>query len=334
MLIAASLVFSAGAAAQTPELKPDHPQRYTVTEGDTLWGIAQKFLKDPWRWPEIWQRNQDIKNPHLIYPGDVLVLTVVDGEPQVKALKQRKLTKMVPTVRAMPREEPIPTIPPSAIQAFIDKPLIMNVGDLDRSGYVASGLEGKINLGKYSVFYGRAMPDSDESLYQIFRAGKKYVDPETNEFLGIQVVDVGTARMLVAGETAKMEVIESNLEVTPGDRLMPAPKDLGFPYFEPRSPDKEVRGAILDFPKGVAEGGPFSVAVVNVGERDDLAPGHVLRIMRKEDRQRDPVTGKWFEPPLEPSGLMILFRTFEKVSYALVTNANLSIRVGDVVETP
>ena len=334
ILIAMLLALSGTAAAEAPELKADHPQRYTVTEGDTLWGIAEKFLKDPWRWPEIWQRNQDIKNPHLIYPGDVLVLTTVDGAPQVKVLQQRKLTKLVPTVRAMPREDPIPTIPPSAIQAFIDKPLIMNIGDLDNSGYVASGLEGKINLGKFSVFYGRGMPDSDARLYQIFRAGKKYVDPETNEFLGLQVVDVGTARMLVAGETAKMEVIDSNLEVSPGDRLMPAPKDLGFPYFEPRSPGKEVRGAILDFPKGVAEGGPFSVAVVSVGERDDLAPGHVLRILRKERPQRDPITKKFFEPPLEPSGLMILFRTFEKVSYALVTNANLAIRVGDVVETP
>ena len=333
-LIAGVLAIAGTAWAESPELKPDHPKSYTVTEGDTLWGIAEKFLKEPWRWPEIWQRNQNIKNPHLIYPGDVLVLTTVEGEPKVKALQQRKLTKLSPNVRAMPREEPIPTIPPSAIQAFIDKPLIINVGDLDRSGYVATGLEGKLNLGKFSVFYGRNMEESESKLYHILRPGRKYVDKATNEFLGMYVEDVGTARLLAAGETAKLEVLASNLEVSPGDRLIPASKDLGFPYFEPRAPGKEVRGTILDFPKGVNEGGPFSIAVISLGERDDLAPGHVLRILRKERPQIDPVTKQKFEPPLEPSGLVMLFRTFEKVSFGLITNANLAVRVGDVVETP
>jgi len=145
---------------------------------------------------------------------------------------------------------------------------------------------------------------------------------------------VGTARLLAAGETAKMEVVASNLEVSPGDRLVPAPKDLGFPYFEPRSPGKEIRGTILDFPKGVNEGGEYSVAVVTLGARDDLAPGHVLRVMHKARPQKDPGTKQIFEPPLEPSGLAIIFRTFEKVSYALITNATLAMKVGDVVETP
>jgi len=334
ILIAGILTISGSARAETPQLKPGHPERYTVTEGDTLWGIAQKFLKDPWRWPEIWQRNQEIKNPHLIFPGDVLVLSVVDGKPQVKAIKQRKLTKLSPSMRTEPRDTAIPTIPPSAIQAFLDKPLIINIGDLDNSGYVAAGLEGKLSLGKFSIFYGRSLPDSQTQLYQIFRPGKKYVDPVTNEFLGLQVVNVGTARLLSSGETAKLEVISSNLEVSPGDRLLPAPKDLGFPYFEPRSPGKEVRGTILDFPKGLNEGGPLSVIVVNLGARDDLAPGHVLRVLYKPRPVKDPVTNKVFEPPLEPSGLAMLFRIFDKVGYALITDAHLAIKIGDIVETP
>jgi len=334
--IAALIAVSSWAAAQDKPitLKPGYPERYTVQKGDTLWGIAGKFLQDPWRWPEVWQRNQDIQNPHLIFPGDVLVLRVVDGKPQVSALPQRKLSKLVPTVHAKPREDAIPTIPPSAIQAFLDQPLVVDPHGLDDMGYVAVGLEGRLALGKYSLFYGRGIKDESVKSYQIFRPGKQYIDPNTSELLGVQAIHVGDAHVIAPGESAKMEVTRSHLEISPGDRLVPAPKNLGFPYYEPRPPSREVRGLILDAPRGVAEVGPLSVVVLNLGKRDEIEPGHVLRIMRKEKLQKDPVTKEMFQPPLEQTGVLMVFRTFEKVSYALILHATNAIHLKDVVETP
>ena len=185
--ISGGLLFGAHAAEnEAPKLDPNHPDRYVVKDGDTLWGIAQKFLVDPWRWPEIWQQNPDIENPHLIFPGDVLVMsTASDGEsPQVRVLRERKLSKLSPTVRAESLDEAVPTIPPSVILPFLRKPLVIDRGELDNSPYVAVGEEGKIALGKYSVFFGRGFDQTEAGkLYHIFRPGKLLIHPETNESL-------------------------------------------------------------------------------------------------------------------------------------------------------
>ncbi len=333
-LIAALTASPFSVRAQAPELKPDHPQRYTVKQGDTLWGIAAQFLTNPWRWPILWQVNPGIENPHLIYPGDVLVMTTVDGDPRLKVLRNRKVSQLSPTVRAEPYRDAIPTIPPSAIQAFLSSPLIIDRGELDRAGYVAIGEDSAIVLGKFSVFYGRSLPPEPSEFYRIFRPGKTFLDPHTGEFLGVEAQHIGDARMIKPGETARMEVVRSYQEVSPGDRMLPTPKEIGLPYYLPRAPDNDVRGAILHLPNGVAEAGPYSVVVVSVGERDGIAPGHVLRILHHAPPERDPVTRRFFTPPEDISGLMMIFRSFEKVSYALILQAKRPIHVADAVATP
>ncbi len=320
-------------AMASPELQSNHPSRYTVKKGDTLWGIASRFLKDPWHWPEIWQRNDQIQNPHLIYPGDVLVLNIIDGSPELKVLR-RKVVRLSPTIHTEPLDDAIPTIPPSAIQAFLTSPLVVEQDELDGAGYVAIGLDDKIALGAYSQFYARGLAPDDTEFYQILRPGKQFIDPITNEFLGQKAIHVGDARMMEYGVTAKLEVIRSNLEVSPGDRMIPAPDKIGFPYFTPRAPEDQVRGHILDAPGGVAQVGPLSVVVISVGERDNIQPGHVLRILHDAGMYRDPVTRDLFKIPDEDSGLLLVFRTFEKVSYALVVKAVRPVNVLDVVETP
>ncbi len=324
---------SGWAATTAPDLRPDHPQRYTVQQGDTLWGIAARFLKDPWRWPEIWQRNAAIKNPHLIYPGDVLVMNMVAGSPELKVLR-RKVVKLSPAIYTEPLEAAIPTIPPSAIQSFLSSPLVVEKGGLRDAGHVAIGSDGKIALGAYSILYARGLPESDAKFYRILRPGKRFVDPVNGEFLGQQAIHVGDARMLTPGETARMEVVRSHGEVSPGDQLIPAPDDIGLPYYTPSAPEHDVRGFIIDAPGGVAEVGPLSVVVISVGTRENVESGHVLRILRDAGLARDPVTRETFRIPQEESGLLMVFRAFEKVSYALVMKAVRPIHVLDVVETP
>lgn len=351
-VFAASLLFlgsagvfvnHAGAAESTPpKLDPNHPDRYVVKEGDTLWGIAQKFLVDPWRWPEIWQQNPNIENPHLIFPGDVLIVSQggagTGGAPELKVLRGRKVTKLLPEVRAQPIEAAIPTISPDIILPFLRKPLIIKRGELDDSPYVAIGEEGGIALGKYSVMFARGFEHTKApeigDLYHVFRPGKLLIHPQTNEALGIQALHLGVARVLQPGETAKMEIILAHEDINPGDRLMPLPEDISLPYYYPRAPARKVAGIIVDAPQAVSELSRLSTIVVSLGERDQIEAGNVLRIMRKEPPQLDPVTGRMFDPPLQSSGLAMVFRTFEKVSYALVMTSTRVIHINDRVESP
>ncbi|MDH3640053.1 MAG: peptidoglycan-binding protein, partial [Gammaproteobacteria bacterium] len=233
-----------------------------------------------------------------------------------------------------PYSDAIPTIPPSAIQAFLSSPLVIEQGELDRAGYVAVGQDSAIVLGKFSVFYGRGLPPEDSEFYRIFRPGKSFIDPHTNEFLGVEAQHIGDARMLQPGETARMEVVRSYQEVSPGDRMLPAPQEISLPYYAPRAPDQDVRGSILHVPDGVVEAGPYSVVVISLGARENMAPGHVLRILHQAGPERDPVTRKMFIPPESSSGLLIVFRTFEKVSYALVVQATRAVHIQDYVATP
>jgi len=326
---------------EPPQLVPGAPERYVVKEGDTLWGLARKFLVNPWEWPEIWQKNPGIENPHLIFPGDVLILSGGDGgtEPQVKVLRQRKVTKLSPTIRAEPIEAAVPTISPDIILPFLRKPLIIERGELDDAPYVAIGEEGAIAMGKYSVFFGRGFDQENNrvkagDLFHIFRPGKLLIHPLTNESLGIQALHLGIARVIEAGATSKMEIILAYEDVNPGDRLVAQKEQISLPYFQPRAPERKLTGIIVDAPQSVSELSRLSIVVLSLGERDEIEPGHVLRIMRKEPLRKDPVTGKMFQPPLQSSGLAMVFRVFEKVSYALVMTSNRVININDVVQTP
>lgn len=336
LLIAFGL--SAGpASGEEPRLQSDPPERYTVKEGDTLWSIARQFLENPWRWPEIWQQNPGIENPHLIYPGDVLVLTGVAGDgstPKVKVLRERKITKLKPEVRVVERDDAIPTIPPDAIQPFLSSPLVIDEDGMDTAGYVAAGLEGSILLGQYSVFFARGVNESGASYFNIFRPGKRLVHPETGEFLGLQAIHLGEARVLEPGETTKMEITASTQDIGLGDRMVPAEEDIALPYYQPHAPEQPVDGLIIDIHGAVAEGGPLQVIVVTLGSREGIEQGHVLRIRRNQPDQKDVVTGEMISIPPQDTGLAIVFRVFDKVSYALVLEATRAVHLTDFVTNP
>ena len=328
LLLAIAMSLGAGSAwAQTtPELRSDHPDRYVVQKGDTLWDIASRFLKDPWRWPLIWQNNPNIENPHLIYPGDLLVVTGLDTI---------KIVRLKPKVRRNPLDRGIPAIPPNVIQPFLTSPLIIQEGELDQAGYVLQGVDDQIVLGKYSGFYARNLGDLEAESYRLFHIGETLVHPETGELLGIETRHLGDARMLRADQDiSKLVVIDSSEDIGPGDRILPTNDSAPLPYFEPRAPQQDVEGWILYAPKGVREVGRFDVVIITGGEREGLEPGHVLRAMYHRAGRTDPVTGETYILPDESSGLMMVFRVFEKLSFALIMEATRAINIGDKYINP
>lgn len=354
VLLILLLSIPGGVGAEEVALKPDHPERYTVRAGDTLWGIASRFLKSPWHWPKIWRLNEQIRNPHLIYPGDVVLLRYVDGRPELTLLRTDKVlipdmsakerlpeapaagrptVKLEPRVYAEPLEKAIPTIPPSAIVPFLTEPRVVEEGELERAAYVTVGLDNRIALGSQSQFYARGVSAAGE-YYHVFRAGKPIRHPDTGELLAYEALYLGDARLLEPGDPSKFIATRARQEILPRDRLIPAPPTAGLPYYYPKAPPKKVEGRIVGALNAVAEIGPYSVVTITLGKREGLEEGHVLRVLRHAGKQRDPVTREDYALPDEDSALILVFRTFEKVSYALVMTATRPVHVLDAVVTP
>jgi hypothetical protein len=353
------------AHADEVQLKADHPERYTVQKGDTLWDIASRFLNSPWLWAKVWKGNEQIKNPHLIYPGDVIVMRWVDGKPELSVLRNEKLplseapTEPGSTVAETP-DEPlpplstgstgrteklkpgihgellsaaIPTIPPDAIMPFLTFPLAVGEKELTNAGYVTIGLDDRIALGDQSEFYARDVKGDDDYFY-IFRPGRPIRHPETKELLGYEAIYLGDAKRLESGDPAKMIVTRVKQEILPTDRLLAAPSHVPLPYYYPSAPPKEVNGRIASALDAVAEIGTYGIVAITLGKREGIQEGHVLRVMRHVGTRRDPVKGGNYKIPDEESGLVMVFRVYEKLSYALVMRATRPVHVLDAVVTP
>jgi LysM repeat protein len=357
-IIALLLTSPAHTRADQVQLAPDHPERYTVVKGDTLWDISTRFLKSPWMWPKIWKINQEIKNPHLIYPGDVIVLRMVNGQPELSVLRKETLApalpslpagakapeaapatdgrtvKLEPQVHAEPLESAIPTIPPNAILPFLTRPLAVGENELEQAGYVAAGLDDRIALGNGSLFYARGLKDGGPEYYQVFRPGKAIHNPDTGELLAYEAVYLGNAQRLETGDPSKLVVTEVKQEIIPSDRLLAAPKKASLPYYYPHSPKTQVVGRIVSALNSVDEIGPHTVVGISLGTREGVEEGNVLRILRHAGTAKDPVTREQFNLPDETSGLLLIFRTYEKMSYALVMNATQPVHLLDTVTTP
>jgi hypothetical protein len=340
------------ARADVIKMKDGHPDRYVVKKGDTLWGISSRFLDSPWNWPKVWRNNQQIKNPHLIYPGDVIVFKVVKGEPTLTVERSEKLVPtggtegasvVVPenerTVRLQPRVRveslagAIPTIPPGAIQPFLDSPGVVTHDELEDAGYVTVGMGGRLILAAGSEFYARALPPEVND-FKIVRRGQPLINPSTGRLLGYESVDLGDARVIKHGDPTKLVMLRARQEVLPTDRLIPAPKVAALPFFQPHAPKKDVHGWILLGENAVAEIGPQTVVAISLGSNDGINEGTVLRVKRHVGKAIDPLTHQDYALPDENAGLVMVFRTFAHVSYALVMSENRPIHVDDAVVTP
>jgi len=388
------------------ELNPEHPEKYTVVKGDTLWDISARFLKKPWRWQEIWQVNPQIKNPHLIYPGDLVALTFQDGQPVLSLERAGEITsgrnvKLSPTVRSYEKNEAIPPIPVDAIQQFLKWPLIFEEDEMDDWPYIVSSYEGHLIASVNNTIYIRGLSDDVETnQYSIYRKGPAYVNlkkdkDEEDEVLGYEAIYVGQAIMQKKGDPASAVITSVDREVLTGDRLIPNSDQKVNIEFTPSSNKTQLEGNILSVLTGiselggVAQIGQYQVVVLNIGESSGVEPGNVFGIYQSnlevidtigpnqpkniavEDEKRikferedthfvDRELSKLVNGirnainkfdnrfpefanrkskseiillPEEYVGNMMVFRTFDKISYALVMEINGPVHVLDTVRS-
>ncbi|WP_213878104.1 LysM peptidoglycan-binding domain-containing protein [Pseudomonas sp. dw_358] len=338
-LLALLLLACAGLAQAQVQLRDSSPQRYTVVQGDTLWEIAGKFLDQPWEWPHIWHANPQVANPDLIYPGDTLVLGYgTDGQPQITLVRgaSRGTIKLSPRVRSTPVADAIPSIPLESINSFLlSNRIVDRAEDFQTAPYIVAGDAERVLSGMGDVIYARGHFDPQTTNYGIFRQGKTYTDPITHEFLGINADNEGTGEVVTTeGDIATVNLQRSNEEVRLGDRLFISEQRAVNSTFFPSAPASSIEGTIIDVPRGVTQIGKYDVVTVSRGKRDGLVEGNVLAIYKTGETVRDRVTGEQVKIPDTRSGLLMIFRTYEKLSYGLVLNANRSLAVLDKVRNP
>lgn len=347
LLILACL--SLNAVAEDIALQKNHPDRYTVVKGDTLWGISGKFLRDPWKWPKVWRMNRaQIKNPHRIYPGDVVVLDTSGSSPQLKLL--RETVTLRPGVIEEPLEkEAIYTIAPNIIGPFLSQPLLIENNQLETAPHIVSGQDNRVVLSPGTRVYVSSVEEGSGTHWSIYRNGEKLLDPDTGEALGTEAVYLGDLNVTRFGAPASANIVRAKEEIFARDRIIVAPDEFRN-SFVPHAPDSEVNGRIIHIYGGVAEGGPNTVVSINRGKNDGLEEGHVLAISRYGRTVRDPEfkskkdakqlteeqlkTNGQVKLPNERVGLLMVFRTFDRVSYALVMSATDAVYTLDAVHTP
>ena len=334
LAVLTNVVYSVSFAAGI--LKDGHPEKYVVKKGDTLWGISGTFLQDPWRWPEIWQNNEDIRNPDLIFPGDVLFLTFIDGKPVLRALK-REVVKLKPSIREEDLSAAIPPISPRSISAFLKAPLVTSSAEAQAAPYIVDGFYNRLITGKYDQMYARGVKETTAANFQIFRVGREFVHPVTKESLGLQALDIGTASLERPGDPARIAITSSREEVAIEDRLRPT-NDIGLtPFFFPSShSDKSIVGYILPVDEKTPELGPLDrVIAITLGKREGVKQGHVFKVLSSPVVKADPLKPKEsFTIPEEEIGLIMVFRVFDKVSYAIITDVERPVEPGNKIVHP
>lgn len=389
-----------GLSADELTLNPDHPETYTVVKGDTLWDISARFLQQPWRWSEIWNVNPQIKNPHLIYPGDVVSLSYQDGKPVLNVNRTGEIVsgrnvKLSPTVRSLDNAEAIPTIPIDAIQQFLKRPIVLENDEMDDWPYVVSSYDEHLIATTGNTIYVRGIDENvDVTRYSIYRKGPAYTNPKKaedsgNEILGYEAIYVGDAILQKKGDPASALVTKVDREILIGDRLLPQSDEDASTEFYPGSTSNEVEGNILSVVDGVSQIGQYQVVVVNVGEEQGVEAGNVLGIYQSGYVVKDTIgpninkspakkaaeraqeleqiegdasktltrvthaigdgidalnrtfptiankqaKSKDITLPEEYVGVVMVFRTFEKISYALVMETQGAVHVADTVRS-
>ena len=344
-----------GQTNQAPlALKPDAPDRYVVVRGDTLWAISQRYTDSPWRWPELWNMNKDqIRNPHLIYPGYVILLDRVRGQLSISSGESSGQTvsgtgpaagtvKLSPRARAesLARQE-IPSIPPAIIEPFLRRPLVIEPDGLDKAPTIVGTEADRVILATGNKAYVRGMADSKEDTWYVYRRGGPLVDPDTNQTLGFEAIYLGTAQVTRPGDPTTIVLSSAVQEVGAGDKLVAAGNPQP-PSYAPHPPASQVRGRVMSIYGGlgqVGEAGQHSIISINRGRADGLEVGHVLALYSAGGVVRDVTKGSRAQDskiklPDERSGLAFVFRVFDRVSYALIMHVTRPVSPLDVVQNP
>jgi len=330
--------------AQSIPLAANAPDSYVVKRGDTLWGIAKVFLRDPWYWPEIWQVNPQVHNPHLIYPGDTLRLVFIDGKPQI-LLQRGDAARVEPRMRSEPVEAAITTIPYATVAAFMSKPSVLDEQQIKHAPYVLATRDLHVVMSEGNTLYARGFTGPVESgaHFNVVRVGDKLIDPDDKRLLGYNGIFTGAAHVTQDGPTVSLIMTESALETRAGDKLLPGGVDVPLDFI-PSPPRVKTNGRIIAVADGVTIIGQYNVVVVNRGARDGLAPGNVLAvydtgpIIHDTDNKGffnlDRLGAKKVQLPSERTGTFMVFKTFGNISYGLIMEATDVISVGDKVQSP
>lgn len=354
-----SAMFSAPLQADVlaTDVKESAPERYTVKKGDTLWDIANRYLKDAWRWPEIWQANQQVRNPHLIYPGDNLLLCHIEqravvavdaggGCEQVIAnfnmMNKASVSggsgnvKLIPEIKVEDLNLAIPAIPLKDIRAYLTDSRVFGADDFTKAPYVLSpGYKRVIAGGQGEIVYVRGKDIPLGETFGLYRKGIRYDDPDTKEYLGFEGEDVANGRITaVQDDIATFEIARNTQEVRIGDRMFATEARAVTPIFYPSNPIGVKNGRIMRIMGSLGNGGLNSVIVLNRGERDGVKQGHTFALYQRGGVVSDRVKEELVRLPSERAGLAMVFRTFNKVSYAIILRAATTIKVGDEVRPP
>ena len=335
-----AVLVAAPVAAETVQLKPGHPDSYVVVRGDTLWDISARFLQSPWRWNEVWAANPQIENPDLIFPGDVIELSYRDGRPVLGVRRggERPTVKLSPEARVEPLAEAIPTIRAEVVRNFLTRTRPIDEKSYEAAPYVVSAAEGHLIVGGGGRFYARGADfGEDQKLYSLFRSGQSYRDPQTGDVLGVEAVYLGDAQLERAGDPASFKVVRAGREINEGDRLFPVEQLAVERDFHPTPPPQEVRGRVISVVDGLTQIGQYQVVVLDLGRDAGLVSGNVLAVYRTGETVRDRFAEETPVPvklPDERSGLVLVFQVFDRISYALVTESQRPIHIGDTARNP
>lgn len=357
------------------KLNSDLPDSYVVQKGDTLWDISSKFLQEPWRWPEIWQVNPQIADPHLIYPGDVISMSYKDGVPMLTvdrdgntvrsgSTRSGRTVKLSPELRSSEHAKAIPTIPIDVIEQFLVRPLVVSDNEMDTWPYVVSSYDKRLIAANGNRVYVRGLSSGSQAQrYSVYRKGAAYRSgkDESRSILGYEALHVADAVIEKSGDPAIAIIVDSNREVLVGDRLVAQSTTDFNTDFIPRSPSTSINGSIISVIDGVSEIGQYQVIVLDVGESDGIEIGNVVGVYQSGETINDSVNldedwrhrgggegaydadafmaylgnkkaaGEKIQLPEEYAAVVMVFRTFGKVSYGLVMEASAPIHLNDMV---
>jgi len=335
------------AAEKEIRVKASHPRQYTVKKGDTLWDISSLFLQDPWYWPEIWQNNAQIKNPHLIFPGDILTLVYVNGQPQIlvndaahKEIQQTSglpVKKLSPSIRTKALQASIPSIPGDAIRQFLSKPRVVTKEQLENAPRIIGSQGGHLILGTGSRVYIRGELDKERVRFAVFKPGDELIDPKSGDLLGYEAKYAGDVHITTYDDPASGDLTYTEREVLIGDRLLPEDKSKLENMYFPHVPDKNIDAQVVSLYDALFGVAQYQIIVVNKGESDGMEVGHLLASFTQGNVVRDRFDKRSSKPvqlPSERSGLVMIFKTFDRVSYALTLESERVIHKNDYLHTP
>lgn len=326
-------------------INPTAPRSYTVKRGDTLWSIASMFLKDPWLWPEVWVINPKVANPHLIYPGDVLTLAYTgNGRPEIR-LQEGGPARLDPRLRSSPLNAAIPTIPYSSIAAFLSRPMVVTKDQIKSAPYVLAFREEHVIGGSGHEIYVRDLKAALNDRFTVVHIGDELRDPDDGKVVGYEGIYTATALVSKPGNPAKATLTDTARETLTGDKLIATDTDVPVNFLL-RAPSTSIQGRIIDVIDGTQAIGEYEVVVINRGKRQGVDPGVVLAVDEAGAVVTDRDAGKgWahifgtsFDPkvklPDERGGTLLVFKSFDRVSFALVVGASSELHVGDIVRNP